>query len=114
MTQEITNNNQRPYWLKITLTVLTAWVSFFLTIGVFLVITLIIQKTFNDLLIEGTSGLILLILAIAISTYVSFKITKWLNRKLEKKNIQTNYLVLVVLIILTLLTIPTPMTYFYF
>jgi uncharacterized membrane protein YidH (DUF202 family) len=114
MNKERVLKKQRPIWLKTSLTIFSAWVTFILSIGILLIITLTIQKFFNDLIIEDTPAIILLIFSILTSVYVSYRFTKWLNKKLEKGDKQTSYFVLIILVILTILTLPAPFTYFYF
>ncbi len=107
-------NFARPKWIKVLIGILSAWVSFTLSVIVLLAIILIFQKLLSDLEIEGTIASIFLIAIFIISAFVSFRITKWQNKYLDKKSLKTNYNILVILILLAVLTIPAPIVYINF
>ncbi|MCD4772183.1 MAG: hypothetical protein K8R41_02220 [Bacteroidales bacterium] len=112
MTEEI--GLKRPRWLKILIGILSAWVAFILSMIVLLAITLMIQNFLNDIVIEDTSAIILLLLGTSISAYVVFRFTKWQTKFLDKRDAKTFYVVLTILIIITIMTLPIPMTYIIF
>lgn len=105
---------KRPSWLKILVGILSAWVTFILSMIALLAITLMTQKLLNDIVIEGTPAIILLLFGAAISAYVAFRFTNWQKKLLNKRDLKTSYVVLTVLIIITILTLPIPMTYVIF
>jgi hypothetical protein len=101
----------RPKWLKFLLGIFSAWTSFLLTIALIFTIVFIFQEKIFDVEISGTPALILFIIALIISVFFAYRITKWQDKYLNKKSLRLNYIILVILILLSFLIIPLPMTY---
>ncbi len=109
MSQEI--EFKRPQWLKILIGSLSAWVCFIIMMFSSLLVIQLFQVTFRNFEIEGTLAIVLLIIMGIIAIFISYKLTKWQNRLLDKKTLSFSYIVLAILIVLTLVLIPAPFYY---
>ena len=74
-------------------------------------VTLLVQKSLGDIVIEGTLAVIILAILSGIAAYATYRIMKWQKIFLEKKDVKVSYVLLVVLVLMTLLTLPIPITY---
>ena len=101
----------RPNWLKILIGVFTAWTTFLITMAIFLIVVWIIQIKILNIEISGTPALIILLAELIMSIYLSYRLTKWQNRYMDKKSLRFNYFTLIILIILSFIFIPSSMTY---
>ena len=104
-------NIERPKWIKILIGILSAWVTFMLSITVMLFIILVFQMLFSSKELEGTAAIILMFIIFVISVYFAYRITKWQNKFLDKKTLKINYIVMAILILISIFLIPVPFSY---
>ena len=89
----------RPQWLKVLLGFLIAWTVFMISVTLIFIFTWILQYKIFYIELEGTRALILIIITLIISIYLAYQITKLLNKYLESKSLNFNYIALIILII---------------
>lgn len=105
-------NDDRPKWLRGTLAVLTGWISFWICLVLFLVVTISI----TDLIVPGDGlpmlpGIIMAVISLILSITVTIKLVKLQDRFMSRFTRRANYIVLAILLLASVLIIPAPFSY---